>query len=147
MGLELVPIELDESNAFVEAHHRHNAPVVRDRFRVAAALDGEVVGVANVGRPLARHLQDGWTVEVLRCCTIGERNACSLLYGACWRAAKALGYRRLVTYTLATEPGSSLRAVGFRVVAEVPAGSWSRRDRPRVDTHPLQERLRWELSS
>lgn len=147
MGLELVPIELDESNAFVEAHHRHNAPVVRDRFRVAAALDGVIVGVANVGRPLARQLQDGWTVEVLRCCTNGQHNACSFLYAACWRAARALGYKRLVTYTLASEPGSSLRAAGWRVVAEVPAASWSRRNRPRVDTHPLQERLRWELTT
>lgn len=107
------------------------------------------MGIVVVGRPVARHMADGWTAEVTRLCTDGSRNACSLLYAAAWRACRAMGYHRLITYTLATEPGTSLRAAGWRVVAEVRAQTWDRPNagRPRVDLHPLQERLRWEVSA
>lgn len=145
MSLRVVPITLAEANAFVAAVHRHHEPVVGHKFSVAAADDeGVVRGVAIVGRPLARNLDDGWTLEVTRLATDGARNACSMLYGAAWRAARALGYRRIGTYTLATEPGSSLRAAGWREVGRTAGGSWSREARPRVDTHPLQEKIRWE---
>lgn len=100
----------------------------------------------RVGRPVARGLQDGWTAEVLRLCTTGTRNACSFLYGACWRAARALGYTKLVTYTLASETGGSLRASGWRVVAEVKGREWTTPSRPRDPSHP-QDRLRWELAA
>lgn len=100
-----------------------------------------------VGRPIARHLDDGWTLEVLRCCTDGTANACSFLYGAAWRAARTLGYRKLVTYTLTSEPGTSLRAAGWRIVGQVNARSWDTPSRPRVDKHELQERFRWEVSA
>lgn len=143
----LVPITLAEANAFVERHHRHSNPTVGHRASVAAAVDGEVVGVSIIGRPLARPLDDGWTLEVLRVCTDGTRNACSFLYGASWRLARALGYRKLITYTLASESGSSLRAAGWSVVGEVSARSWHTPSRPRVDKHPLQERLRWEVAA
>jgi hypothetical protein len=116
-------------------------------FVLAVADDGGVVrGVAQVGRPVARGLQDGWTLEVNRCCTDGARNACSMLYAAAWRAARALGWRRLVTYTLDTESGASLLGAGWRVVGEVrprPRG-WDCDVRPRVDTNPTQAKLRWE---
>lgn len=101
-------------------------------------------GVAIVGRPVSRHVQDGWTCEVTRLATDGAKNACSMLYGAAWRAARALGWRRMVTYTLATEPGTSLVAAGWRVVGQTDPESWSRKDRPRVDHAPLQAKLRWE---
>lgn len=145
-GLSLQPLSLREANAYVEANHRHSRPVRGMKFAVGASLNSELVGVALVGRPVARHLQDGWTLEVLRVCTDGTRNACSFLYGASWRAARALGYRKLVTYTLASESGSSLRASGWRVVGEVPAREWSRPSRPREAGDP-QERLRWELAA
>ena len=90
---------------------------------------------------------DGWTGEVLRCCTDGTRNAPSMLYRACWRATRAMGYRRLITYTLPEEGGASLRAAGFKLIGEAGGGSWSRRLRPRVDTHPMQKKLRWELTA
>lgn len=147
MRLCVVPLPLDEANAYVERHHRHSNPTVGHKFSLGAALGYQIVGVAIVGRPVARPLDDGWTLEVLRVCSTGERNVCSFLYGACWKAARALGYRKLVTYTLATEPGSSLRAVGWRVVGEVTARSWDAPSRPRVDKHPLQERLRWEVTA
>src|SRR3954452_10701225 len=89
----VVPLELDEANAYVDRHHRHSNEATGHRFSIGAALGSEIVGVAIVGRPLARPLQDGWTVEALRVCSIGERNVNSFLYGACWRAARTLGYR------------------------------------------------------
>jgi len=146
MGLKLSPLPLDEANAYVEQHHRHSNHVVGHKFSLAASLDGEVVGVAIVGRPVARRKDDGLTLEALRVCTDGTPNACSFLYGACWRAARALGYQRLITYTLKTESGSSLRAAGWKVIGETPAQSWSVPSRPRVDKHPLQQRFCWEAA-
>ncbi|HET9948841.1 MAG TPA: XF1762 family protein [Longimicrobiales bacterium] len=144
--LTIVPCTLREANAFVAGHLRHHKPTRGCRF-VLAVAEGEIVrGVAIVGRPVSRMLDDGWTLEVTRVCTDGARNACSMLYAASWRAAKAIGYRRLVTYTLPDEGGASLRAAGWRCVGEAGGKSWSRRDRPRVDAHPLQTKLRWEAA-
>lgn len=148
-----VPISIAEANAFVEEHHRHSGRVQGAKFAIGAGAPnhlfvGEIriCGVGLVGRPLARPLQDAWTAEALRVCTDGTPNACSFLYGACWRAARAMGYRRLITYTLQSEPGSSLRAAGFRVVGEVRSRSWHTPSRPRVDKHDGQARLRWEVA-
>jgi hypothetical protein len=147
VSLSLVPITLAEANAFVAEHHRHHKPSRGCISCVACALEGRIVGVAIVGRPVSRELQDGWTAEVTRLATDGTRNACSMLYGAAWRAVRALGYRRLVTYTLPEEGGASLRACGWRCIGAAGGGTWSRADRPRVDTHPTQEKLRWERAS
>jgi len=114
---------------------------------VACAIGGSVVGVAVVGRPVARMLQDGWTAEVTRLATTGESNACSMLYRAAWRACKALGYRKLVTYTLDTEGGGSLRGAGFKEIGKAGGGSWNSPSRPRVDKHPLQQKIRWEVTA
>lgn len=100
MGIELTPITLREARAYVAERHRHHRPPQGGIFAVAAASDGEVCGVAIVGRPVARMAADGWTAEVTRLCTDGTRNACSMLYRAAWRACRAMGYRRLITYTL-----------------------------------------------
>lgn len=145
--LTVVPSELDEANAFVKQHHRHHDPVIGHKFSLAVADEiGTVRGVAIIGRPTSRRRQDGWTLEVTRLATDGCPNACSALYAASWKATKALGYRRLGTYTLKTESGASLRAAGWRVVGETPGRSWSVPSRPRVDKHPLQARLLWEAS-
>jgi hypothetical protein len=142
--IDLVPMTREEAFEYVEKHHRHHNAPVGAVFQIGAAIGEVIVGVAVVGRPVARMLQDGWTLEVLRVCTDGSRNCCSLLYGACWRAAKALGWKRLVTYTLPEEGGSSLRAAGWKCIGEAGGGLWSRRNRPRVDTHPTQVKMRWE---
>ncbi len=144
--LEIVPMTLGEARAYVEDHHRHHPAPVGGLFALGVAGDGELRGVAIVGRPVARRLQDGFTAEVTRVATDGTRNACSALYGAAWRACRALGWRRLVTYTLKREPGTSLRAAGWRTVAEVRGRSWSCPSRPRVDRHPTQEKIRWEAA-
>lgn len=142
--LVLQPITLREASAFIAKHHRHHKPPRGWKFGMAVSLDGAVVGVATVGRPVARALDDGWTLEVNRVCTDGTRNAASMLYGAAARAARALGYRRLVTYTLATEPGTSLKASGWRSVWQTAGGSWSCPSRPRVDTAPTSQKTLWE---
>lgn len=148
-SLTIVPSSLAEANAFVERHHRHHGRLPNPhKFCLAVADEtGEVRGVALVGLPANRTLAaDGWTLEVRRVATDGCPNACSALYAACWRAARALGWRRLITYTLTTEPGTSLVAAGWRCIGEAGGGTWHRPNvgRPRVDTHPTQRKLRWE---
>jgi hypothetical protein len=132
--------------SFVAQVHRHHRAPNGGLWAVAVADGDKVVGVAIVAQPVARMLMDGWTAEVIRVAVReGHRNACSMLYAACRRAALALGWRRLVTYTLPEEGGSSLRAAGWRVVAErTGGGSWSRKSRPRIDRAPLQQKIRWE---
>ena len=148
MSLTVTPINLDEANAFVSKHHRHHKPVPGAKFSVAVSEGDEVRGVAIVGRPVARMSDDGWTLEVNRCCTDGARNACSMLYGAAWRAAKALGYRKLVTYTLPEEGGASLRAAGWRLIGERGGGNWNVPSRPRIDTAEALrgQKLLWEAA-
>ena len=142
--LEVVPIKQKEANEYVRRHHRHHKPVIGSIFQLAASKNGSICGVAIVGRPVSRHIDDGWTLEVNRCCTDGTRNACSLLYAAAWKAAKALGYRRLITYTLPEEGGASLRGAGWRLVGQRGGGKWSRSPRPRVDLHPTQAKFMWD---
>jgi hypothetical protein len=145
LRLSLIPTTLKTANAYIADHHRHNRPVP-GCISVVGVTDGKRLrGVAVIGRPVARLLDDGYTAEVRRCCTDGAPNACSMLYRAAWRAVKALGYRKLITYTLPQEGGASLRASGFTLVGEAGGGRWNRPGRPASDTHPLGKKLRWEL--
>ena len=147
MTLELSPLTLTEACRYMRRVHRHHAPPQGGLFAIGAALDGEVVGCVIVGRPLARMLADGFTAEVTRLATDGSKNACSMLYAAAWRACRAMGYRRLVTYILASEPGTSLVASGWKCIGEAGGGSWSRRDRPRVEEVNTQKKLRFEVTT
>lgn len=143
--LTVIPCALDEANAFVAQHHRHHKPARGHKFSLAVCDEAGVIrGVAIVGRPVARGLDDGWTLEVNRVATDGCANACSALYGAARRATFALGYRKLVTYTLPEEGGASLRGAGWKCIGEAGGGSWNCASRPRVDKHPTQAKLRWE---
>ena len=94
--LTLTPVTLATANAFVNAHHRHHKATAGHKFSIGCAKDGDLVGVAIVGRPVSRYLDNGWTLEVNRLCTTGEKNACSILYAASARAAKAMGYYRAI---------------------------------------------------
>lgn len=150
MTLRLVPVSLEQANEHVAAWHRHNAPVPGHKFSVGVADDsGTLRAVAIVGRPVARNFDDGDTLEVVRLASDGTPNACSMLYGACKRAAFALGYRRLVTYTQADEAGASLRAAGYRVIAQRAARpGWSAPSRPRSDdAYRSVPRQLWEVLS
>ncbi len=143
----LHPVTLKEAKQFVRLHHRHHKPPQGGLFAIACAEDGseEPCGVVIVGRPVSRHADNGWTVEVTRLCTTGQKNACSMLYRAAWRAARAMGYRKLITYTLPQEGGASCRAAGMRCVGEAGGGSWNVPSRPRVDLHPTQKKIKWEI--
>lgn len=138
------PITLREAAAFVKEHHRHHPPPRGNKFSIGATNNEELVGVVIVGRPLSRMLDDGKTAEVLRLCTTGEKNACSFLYAAAWRAARAMGYTRLITYILENERGTSLCAAGWRELYTTKAESWSRNGRPREDRSPIARKRLFE---
>ena len=147
--LRLVPLKLREANDLVARLHRHHKPVVGHRFSIGAARGDELVGAAIVGRPVSRMLDNGTTAEVTRCVTDGTPNACSVLYAACWRAWRAMGGTRLITYTLVAEPGTSLKAAGWKVLYETKdAGErgWSRAARPRKSDYLGPKRL-WEMTA
>ena len=144
----VVPVSFADACSFVAEHHRHHAPPVGHKFSLGVACGTQLVGVAIVGRPVARYLDNGLTLEVTRTATNGRHNANSLLYGAAARAAWALGYRRLITYTQAGETGGSLRAAGFRVIAErPPRPGWNTPSRPREDRGTEEtQRYLWEAA-
>jgi hypothetical protein len=146
--VKLRPISLRAANAFIEQHHRHHPGVRGWLFGVSVIDDGgQVVGVAVVGRPVARALQDGVTCEVTRVCTTGYKHAASMLYGACARAASALGYTRVLTYLLQDEAGVSLTAAGWQLdLFEAGGGSWDRPSRPRTDKAPTGRKQRWRAA-
>ena len=131
--IEAVPIELKEAQNFINEKHRHHQAAHRDKFRIGAAIDGHLVGVCQVGRPVARNLDDGKTLEVLRLCSDGSKDICSFLYSRAARIAKELGYKRIITYILETENGTSLKASGWCLDADNVGGAkgWNTPSRPR----------------
>jgi hypothetical protein len=135
--MEIVPLTLAEARRYVALHHRHNEPPIGHKFSIGLEHDGVLVGCVIAGRPVARGADDGRTLELLRLTTEGDRNACSRLYSAACRAAFAMGYRRVITYTLAEEPGTSLRASGFTADAALMArGDWQHTSGPRAADRP-----------
>ena len=152
--LEIRPIILREANAYVAQYHRHNIPTNGHKWSLAC-YDGErLCGVAIAGQPIARRLDDGLTIEVRRVCTDGTFNACSKLYGACARVAKEMGYRRIITYTLVSELGTTLKASGWKNCGEAGGISWNMPSRPREvyqeslfgieRKYPNEKKIRWE---
>ena len=146
--LSVAPISLHEANEFIENYHRHNKPVQGHKYAIAACTN-KLVGVAIVGRPVARLLQDGFTSEVTRLCVVDDapKGTCSFLYGRCWRIWQQMGGKRMVTYTLKSESGSSLKGAGWKIMGEVKGGAWDREKRNR-DWQPIygQMKLRWEAN-
>lgn len=142
--LDIVPMSLPEANAFVEQYHRHHKAVVGHKFSIGCTDGEKIVGVVIIGRPVSRYLDDGMTLEVTRLCTDGTHNACSILYGAAWRAARAMGYKKVITYILDTENGASVRAAGYKCVGQAGGLRWTGKRRPGVDLCPAQMKLRFE---
>lgn len=145
MLLTAIPIELKEANEFVQRLHRHHDPVYRDKFRVACVDEhGIVCGVIQAGRPVSRILDDGKTLEVVRCCTDGTHNACSFLYSRIARIAKEMGYSKIITYILDSEDGTSLKASGWKKEADTQGNrTWNCPSRPRMTTAPTCNKQRW----
>ena len=141
--LKPCPLELKEANAYVDNLHRHHSSVHRDKFRVGATINGKLVGVVQVGRPVSRMLDDGQTLEVVRLCTDGTENVCSYLYSKAARIAKELGYKRIITYILESESGASLRASGWKLDGITSGGDWSRPSRKRTTSAPTCPKQRY----
>ena len=154
MGLKIIPIDLKKANAFVSLYHRHHKAANGHKFSIGVMDGKELAGVCICGRPISRTLDNGKTLEVTRVCTTGKQNACSILYGAAARTAKAMGYNRIITYTLQSEPGTSLRAAGWTLVCKAGGKSWNMPGRPREETqrtlfgnerkYPDAPKYRWE---
>jgi hypothetical protein len=148
--LHIVPVSFADACAFVSEHHRHHKPPIGHKFSLGVAKGEVLVGVAIVGRPVSRVIQaEGGVLEVVRTATDGTPNANSMLYGASWRASRALGYTRLITYTQEGESGASLKAANFRIVGErAPRAGWNMPSRPRVSkgTDSVARTL-WEVAS
>lgn len=151
MSLYIIPCTLDEAGAYVDRFHRHNKRPWIARFALACADEsGAVHGVSIVGTPDGFNSADGYTAEAKRVCTDGYRNACSMLYAASWSAARAMGYQRLITYTLPAESQSSLKALGWKCIPNCGGRPWStnnkRKDR---DVQPIYliKKNRWEVTA
>ena len=154
MSLEIRPCTYAQAVQFVGENHRHNKPPNGHKFSIACYDGDRLCGVAIVGWPVSRMLSDGLTVEITRNCTDGTYNACSMLYGACCRAAKALGYKRIITYTLQNEPGTSLKASNWKNAGSAGGGSWDRPSRRREQSqltlfgeevkYSTVKKVRWE---
>ena len=142
--LTVKPMSLADANRFVAEHHRHHKPVRGHKFSLGCMANGHLAGVAIVGRPVSRYLDDGLTLEVNRLCTDGTKNACSFLYGAAARAAAAMGYKRIITYTLESENGASLRASGWVCQGKAGGLRWTGKRQPKEDQYPAQMKLRYE---
>ena len=152
--MKIAPIHFAEANTFIVNIHRHHGRVIGYKFALAVQAEkdkdvpwnGPIIhGVAICGRPVARHSDDGETLEVVRLATDGTKNACSMLYAACARVAKEMGYKRILTFTLESEPGISLKASGWKLDGITPGKSWSVPSRPRIDKHPVVPKKRWML--
>lgn len=132
MSLTILPISLKDANNYIELHHRHHSKVQGHKFSIACYENNNLCGVAIVGRPVSRHLDDGKTLEIIRCCTDGTYNACSILYGRCAKIAKLMGYEKIITYILESESGISLFASGYTLASDnCGGGSWDCKSRPR----------------
>lgn len=155
MKLRIGPCTLTQAESFVQDWHRTHDASQGGLWAISLWRDGmtlpgrecltELVGVAVAGRPVSQVLQRRGYCEVIRVCVIeGVEGGCSMLYRRVRRVAQLMGYERFISYTLPQETGASLLAAGFRRAGYTDGGTWDREDRPRVDTHPIQEKLRWE---
>jgi hypothetical protein len=144
MALGLHPISFRAACRYIEEHHRYLKPPQGWKFGVALHDGQKIVGVAVASRPVSRHLDDGFTIEITRMATDGTPNSISMLAGAIRRAAGALGYRKVITYAMDQENrGESLRAAGFVLDGRTKGGSWEREGRPSIDRHPIDPKTRW----
>jgi len=144
--LEIKPIHLRPAREYVKEHHRHNIPPVGGKFAISCYENGRLCGVAICGRPTARRLDNGETLEIYRNCTDGTRNACSKLYAACIRTARGMGYKKVITYTLESEGGASLRAANFFFAGQAGGVAWTGTRKRDYYISPEEMKNRWEYA-
>lgn len=141
--MKIKPISYKDAAQYVDDNHRHHSRPVGHKFSLACYEDERLCGVAMVGRPISRYLDDGETLEVNRLCTDGTKNACSMLYSAAWRACKALGYTRIITYILISEPGTSLKAAGWHCDGLAGGEKWTGARKKATQKWPVEMKIRW----
>jgi hypothetical protein len=142
--MNIVPITLKAANQFVSQYHRHHKPSVGHKFSIGLNEADVLIGVAIMGRPVARGSDNGFTIEVARLCTNGQKNACSMLYQAAARSSKELGYKKIQTYILEIESGTSLKASGWKMEAITVGGQWKHTDgKERRTDQPTMPKQRW----
>lgn len=141
--LSIRPIHISEAKEYIKQYHRHNIPPVGGKFAVSCYDDDRLCGVAICGRPVSRHLDNGTTLEVYRCCTDGTYNSCSKLYGACARIARDMGYIQIITYTLESESGASLRASGFTCLGNAGGTEWTGTRKRAYYIAPKEMKNKW----
>lgn len=141
--LKIKPIDFKTAAKYVDENHRHHSRPVGHKFSIACWDDDRLCGVAMVGRPVSRYLDDGETLEINRLCTDGTKNACSKLYASAWRAAEAMGYQRIITYTLESEPGTSLRAAGWTCLGRAGGKKWTGKRSGKTPNYPEEYKLKW----
>lgn len=137
------PLSRNEVNDYINKYHRHHKAPVGYKFAIGAERDKTLVGIVVVGRPVARNINASEVVEVTRLCTIGERNACSFLYAKAARIAREMGYKKIISYILETEEGTSLKAAGWKYEGLTNGGSWNTKTRPREDKAPICKKQKW----
>lgn len=142
-NLEIRPIHLRQANEFVKEYHRHNIPTTGGKFAISCFDGDRICGVAVCGRPVSRKLDNAFTLEIYRNCTDGTKNACSMLYGACLRIAKSMGYKKVITYTLESENGASLKASGFSFDGKAGGTNWSGKRKRNYYVSPQEKKNRW----
>ena len=140
--MEIKPINFRDACEFISKYHRHHKPTVGCKFSLGL-YDGDIlVGVAVCGRPVSRYYDDGLTCEINRLCTDGTFNACSMLYGACCRVAKEMGYKKVITYILESEDGASLKASNFVCEGKAGGTHWTGKRNKGQDI-PAEKKKRW----
>jgi len=141
--MKAIPLTRADVADFIQEHHRHHAPTQGDKYRIGCEVNGVLVGVIQVGRPVNRTLDDGTILEVTRLCTDGMANACSFLYSRAVKVAKELGYSKIITYIMDSETGVSLRASGWYKEADTKGKPWNNGSRRRSTTTPICDKQRW----
>lgn len=144
--LQIRPITFADASAYINANHRHHNATIGCKFAISVYDGDKMVGVAVAGRPVSRYLDDGFTLEINRVCTDGTKNACSCLYGACIRIAKAMGYKKIITYILQSEDGASVKAANFRFDGDAGGTHWTgKRNRNQQIPAELKKRYVYEV--
>ena len=142
--LKIKPINISEAKNYVKIHHRHNIPPTGGKFAISCFENERMCGVAICGRPVSRFLDNGETLEIYRNCTDGTKNACSKLYGACVRIAKNMGYKKVITYTLESESGTSLKASNLRLIGKAGGKEWTGKRKREYYVSPKELKNKWE---
>ena len=153
--INIKPVSIKNANEFIKTYHRHHRPTSRNSGRWALAAydnENELIGVAIASNPVSATYMDGITLEVTRLCVKenAQKGTASFLLSKCCRIRKEMGGSRIITYTLESESGSSLKGAGWNLVGHVkPHNRWIEKSkydgkaRDKLEIYQLSK-YRWE---